>query len=133
MCYYKKQTYTVAVPQCIKKTIHINTKLNVFPRFVSVHQNVRVVLTLWRSRSSWGNCSGDNPHQIVSKTGLISPHSSLFGERKGSSLCLIVRKTIPFFLFLNYWEERGRSHSQTQKKMFNFPLGVQSGSWTFQV
>lgn len=101
----------------------------------------RVYLLSWRSRSSWGNCSGDNPHRIVSKRVFLAYIVSILiiwiekGKAKGKAK--IVRGTIQvistpfsccFIELLRRRRGHRRSHSLPPMTIFNFPLGVYTGS-----
>lgn len=129
---YKNRNQAFAL-RVLLKAIHTNNKWNVLPWSASIQSSLQVALTLWRSRSGWGNCSGDNPHLIVSKTGCIASQSSSFGYKKNGKAfarqCGKLFRCYPPFFFSSVFEilrgKRGRS--RTQKKTFNFPLGVQKG------
>lgn len=94
----------------------------------------QTALTLWRSRSIWGNCSVDNPQPMVSVAVFIPTQSSssVAQPLPGSAwTCSALIST----LFVS--DSPRRKPTLTPEKLLIFPLGVRGSSrvsrWKYQI
>lgn len=102
--------------------------LKAFCRSFTQNWLLQVVLTLWRSRSSWGNSSGDNPHQIVSKTDFYMSSQSSSFENNNNNNKALSRSYSLFFCLWNI-ERKERESSRKKTDGLTFLWVFSRGSW----